>query len=70
MEKKKYLEEKSFSLKKRKKIRHFSSYLLIIRAQCGILPKHFSKLFLWKKTLILNLDIFLDFFLKKIDKIM
>jgi len=39
---KKYLEEKSFSLKK-KENRHFSSYLLIIRAQCGILPKHFSQ---------------------------
>jgi len=41
---KKYLEEKSFSLKK-KENRHFSSYLLIIRAQCGILPKHFSQKF-------------------------
>jgi len=36
---KKYLEEKSFSLKK-KENRHFSFYL---RAQCGILPKHFSQ---------------------------
>ena len=41
---KKYLEEKSFSLKK-KENRHFSSYLLIIRAQCGILPKLFSQKF-------------------------
>jgi len=65
---KKYLEEKSFSLKK-KENRHFSSYLLIIRAQCGILPKHFSQKFSYvcSKKLILNLDIFMRLFPKKID---
>jgi len=41
------MEKKSFGLKKVKKIAIFLlTYLLIIRAQCGILRKHFSKLFL------------------------
>ena len=64
---KKYLEEKSFSLKKKENPPFFFLLTHNPSTVWNFTKTFFSKIFLCSKKLILNLDIFMRLFPKKID---